>query len=363
MANQPPRRAAAPPPPPPPVAADMVNIGDLSSYSGGLGIMPGDWVLYFTAMMYTYQNAQGVATGSPTLGIYIEAYNLHNPAEEPKNQFVSMGRNAHLSLQPHPQTGKSFVRVPGGAGTPLNNLTNWFTFYKSLVDCAPEVEQFFTGDLTILDGMWVHTDLADPPEGRKNMGPRSGDFSDAQQQRSDRKIPVIVEVYPQGKPWEGTGGVPTAAVALNAPNGAVAPPARAALPLPPPPAAAPARPTLPPRPAAAAAPLAQPARPGARPPARPAAAPLPPPPAPTAFSDEDVGMAAVNAVSDVLGANPAGMAKTALRVAAFQAVSAAYGPEMSQAVQEMYFPTDETLSVLINSLGFSIQGPNVIVTP
>lgn len=306
MAAVAPRRAVAPPP-----ADDGINFGDLSFYSGGFSLPEGDYALLFNVKMH-----DGFGTnkkGPMRLGVMVDAHSLTDPSADVRQVFYSMGSGADKSYAPNPETGKGLVAIPGGPGGGANNSTNWAILLKSLYD-AGLPQGTFRNDLTVLDGIHVHMVLVPEPEERKGFQQATGEAGT--EPRVDRKIPVVSEIKDDGKPWEGTGGIPAAGAK---PKAAAKPAAKAA-------------------PAAAAKPAAQPA----------------------AATDDDVQTAAIDSVAAVLGGSPAGVLKAILKTKTFNHAKETFGDDMAQAVVDTYFSTDANLATVLDQLEYKIQGLKVV---
>lgn len=300
------------------VADTRVSFGNLSMYAGGGGIPEGDYILFFDVMMYQAENKQGVKRGPARLGVMLNAYPLLDPTEEAKKtKFYGMGRNMDKSFAPGPD-GKSIVPVPGGPASTFPKFTNWDVLLRSFYDSGLG-EGVFDNDLTVLDGMHAHIALVAAPEERKSFQKsKTGEAGEdeAEDIKGDGMIPIVTEIKEDGKPWEGTGGIPDAAAPKAAPK-------------------APARPA----PGARPSPVAT--RPAARP--APAAAPA---------EVVDLGDIATNGVTEVLLKNPNGCTKLLLRTATFKAVTVAVDEETANAVLETYFGTDDALNSILGPLGY-----------
>jgi hypothetical protein len=305
--------AAAPPP-----VAEGPNFGDLSFYSGGFLLPEGQWALEFNAVMHQGTDRAGNAKGPARLGIMLNAYAIKDGqiATEAQTQFLSMGSKAHESYVPN-DIGKGLVAVPGGPGS-VTNKANWWYFLESLYNTGLPVG-IFTNDLRALDGIWVTTQNIPEPEERKGFG--SAATGEVQEQRFNNKMPVVTEILDGGKPWEGTGGIPTTA--------APAQPVKAKV----------AGSIAPKTVARVQTPVAE----------------------TTSVDDEEVMTAAINGITAVLTAkgNENGMKKLLLRTGTFKAVNTAVSPEMGQAVLNAYFQDDASLNSLLGSLGYAIVGVDV----
>jgi len=309
--------------------AEGINFGDLGMYVAGGGLPAGDYILFFDVCMYQAKNQQGANQGPPRLGVQLSAFPLDSPvAENKKEQFYSMGSNADKSFAPNPETGKGVVAIPGAAGQTLNHSTNWAILLKSLYDSGLP-QGIFTNDLSVLDGIHVHMEQQDEPEERKGFQSQTGEAAgEMNANRGPKKIAVVTEIKDDGKPWEGTGGIPEAAPAKPAAKVNGKP--------------------------AAAKPVAKPA----------AAAPVPA----GADADEDLLIAAQNAVSAVLGNAKfaAGCTRVMLRTQTFAEGKKAPGNDaQANAILKAYFATDDALNELLGPLGYTLvgTGPTAAVNP
>lgn len=325
------RKAAAPPAPPP--AVEGVDFGDLAFYNQGSFTLPeGDYAFYFDVRNHAFTRANGTQ-GEPRLGVMVAAYPL--TGGDPHEVFYSMGTKAGLSFQPNPDSAvdglcKSLMAIPGGPAAGLPGSTNWNMLLKSLYDSGLE-QGVFGNDLTVLDGLWAHTQNVPEPEERKNFGAKTGDV---QEERRAGVISIVSEILEGGKPWEGGGGLPEEGQA-------------------PAPAAAPA-----PRAVARPAPVA--ARPvAAAPAARLAPRPAPKAAAAPAAEEVDTTQAALEGMGEVLSANEKGCARLLLKTGTFKAVSGKYGNDMAQAVIDEHFKDDASINAILGQHGYVIAGPNV----
>lgn len=317
------RRAAAAAPP-----VEGVNFGDLSLYVAGGGLPEGDYALEFTVEMYQALTKENVARGPQRLGAMVKAHSLSEPGAEPRTQFYSFGSSADKSFAPNPDTGKGVVAVPGGPATTLNNSTNWAILLKSLYDCGLPVG-IFTNDFSVLDGIHVHMTNVPEPEERKGFQSKTGD---AAEERKAGTIAIVTEIKEDGKPWEGTGGIPDASAPKPAARGA-------------------ARPT--PVAQRTAAPKATSPKAVAKVAPAPVAAP----------TDDDVATAAQNGIATVLekADNANGCTKLLLRTGSFKAIDASEGKEMASAVLETYFDSDEHLNLVLEPMGYVSAGGKISV--
>lgn len=325
-----------------PAADNRVSFGDDTFYSaGGGGIPEGRYTTYYDAVLHQYEKQDGTKVGPEFLAVRVAAYSLDNfnPDAEPLIGYYSMGSKAILSFMPNADDeGKSLLAVPGGPATGLNDSCNWNLYRKSLRDSGMP-DGVFTNDLRAIDGTWVHIVHVPEPENRKTMAARTGEAQP--EERANRTIAVVTEILENGSPWEGTGGFPEAAPAvapakvtrMPARPGATAPKASA------PPAAAPAR-------------------------RAPGRAPAPPPPtAESPVEDDDLLAAAQTAAAAVIETSPNGVPKLVLKTGVFKAAGKTNGNETAQKILDTYWVDDNTLSGLLGTLGYKIDGPRVVPIP
>lgn len=303
-----------------PRPVEGVNFGDLGFYSGGFSLPEGDYALEFNAVMFAGTKQDGTPAGPERLGVMVNAHPLRGG--DMQQQFFSMGSKAHLSFAPNPETGKGLVPVPGGPASGANNKTNWFLFLKSMYDCGLP-QGIFSNDLIVLDGIHVHTQQVPEPEDRKGFQAQTGEA--AQEERRSGMVPIVSAILDDGKPWEGTGGIPEADAPAPAPVAKL--PVKLA-------------PKAPVKPIARVAPVA--------------AASVA-----EATDDEGVMTAAINGVTEVLTASPNGISKLLLRTGTFKAVTAVNGGPVAQQVLDTYFQTDEALNSILNQLGYASVGGQV----
>lgn len=289
------------------------NLGELSGYSSGGGVPEGDYCLTdFSVMMFQAENQKGEKKGPPRLGVNITLVPLGGGEE--RTQFYSMGSNADKSWAPNPATGKGIVPVAGGPGTPPNASTNWAYFVKSLFDCGLP-QGILSDDLSVLEGIHVHMQNVPEPEERKGYAAaaRTGEAG-AEEPRGNKTIAVVSEIKDDGKPWEGTGGVPdTQAPKPAAGKAASKPPAKAA----------------------SKAPVEQ-----------------------TEADPRDVATTAINTVMD--GAKLP-LTKLKLRTSVYKIVNEEHGLDMAQAVTNNYFTSEDTLNELLGELGFKLEKSNIVM--
>jgi hypothetical protein len=308
-----PKRATPPAP-----QVEGPNFGDLNMYVAGGGLPEGDYCMFFKIQMH---DGFGTRKGPPRLGVMADCYHLDNPTEM-KQQFWSMGSGADKSFAPNAETGKSLVAVPGGPGATLNNSTNWAMFLKSLYDSGLP-QGIFGNDISVLDGIWVHTTNIPEPEERKGFQSKTGE---GMEERRPGVISIISEIKEGGAPWEGGGGLPKAgtAPARTAGNKAVG------------------------------APVAS------RPNGKPAPPPAPAQEASGEELEEQIRQAATDGTYAVLEKNPSGTSKLALRTQTFAAVKQAHSEDMAGAVIESHFSNDTALNAILSQHGYKVEGPKVV---
>jgi hypothetical protein len=307
-----------------PVAAG-VAFGGNEMYVAGGGLPEGDYALIFGVQMYQATNKAGIAQGAARLGIMLTAYSLTEPGAEPKTKFLSMGSSADKSFAPDPASAdengvcKRLIVVPGAQGQTLPDSTNWNLFRKSLYDCGLP-DGVFVDDVSVLDGIHVHVTNVPEPEERKGFGNKAATGEVQQEERrQNQTIPVVTEIKDDGKPWEGTGGIPEATAAPVAPakvgpKGVVKTAARTVV---------------------VAAPAA-------------------------VADDADLEAVATSAATAILvdPKNANGMAYLPFRIAMLKEIEKT-STELSQQAQNTYFANDAALSQFLGLLGYAKVGSKV----
>jgi hypothetical protein len=310
-------------------ADNRVNFGSLDMYVAGGGLPEGDYSLFFTLQMYQATNKAGVSQGPPRLGVMITAHSLTDPAHQGDNaptQFYSMGSNADKSFAPNTEDGgKSLVPIPGGPASTFNESTNWAVFLKNMYDSGLP-NGIFTNDLTVLDGTWAHIKQVPEPESRKGF--KSATAEGAPDDRGPKTIAVVTEIKEGGAPWEGGGGLPTAAQTTGAKAAA----------------------------GSKKSGTQQAAGVGAANVGKPNAAPQ------QVDNDEDIKTAALNAVSGVFEVekNAPGMLKLVLKSTVGAALRATVGDAVAEAVLQAYWASDDALNSLLGEIGYIVKGPKVV---
>jgi hypothetical protein len=312
-----------------------IAIGDLNMFVAGGGLPEGDYIIKdATIQMYQAPANQTSGKQSPArLGMMLTLIPYRETAkgveyEEERTQFYSLGTKAHESFAPNPETGKGVVAVPGGPASTFNNSTNYAIFLKSLRDSGLP-EGTYTDDCSVLEGMWVHMSNIPEPAERAGFQSQTGEVAG---ERRAGTIAVVSEIKDDGKPWEGSGGVPDVNVAP-----------------------APAAAKIATKVAAAGQKFN-----GKAGPATPVRAKAAPVAAPEPEGDEATQAAAISAISSMLEKNPKGLKKLQLRTGTFKAVNDAEGADMAQAVTNTFFVDDATLSGLLGELGFTLKGIDVV---
>lgn len=293
--------------------ASGVSFGDLGMYAAGGGLPEGDYI-WKDVSVQMYQAPANQTTGktSPArLGVMITLVPLADGEE--KTQFYSMGTKAHESFAPNPETGKGVVPVPGGPASTFNSSTNWAILLKSLRDSGLP-EGIFTDDCSVLEGMHVH--MANIPEPAERAGFQST-TGEAAGERKAGTIAVVTEIKDDGKPWEGTGGVPA-----GSPKGASTASTQKST-------------------------------------TKTASAPAKAVPATSAVVEDEVSTAAISGVSAVLEKFPDGCPKLQLRTGTFKAVNEAHGQDMASKVISAYFGSDASLNGLLGELGYKVEGSSI----
>lgn len=293
--------------------AEGINFGDLSSYAGGFTLPEGKYALEFMFQMHQGTKADGTPAGPNRLGVMVSAHPLDGG--EAQKVFYSLGSKAADSFMADPDTGKSLIPVAGGAGANLNNKTNWFILLQSLYN-AGLPQGILSNDLTVIDGMHVQTTNIPEPEERKGFGAQTGEA--AAEPRRANLIPVVTEILEDGKPWEGSGGLPGATTAKG--KAKVTPIAG--------------------KKAAPAAPVAE-------------------------DGDDDGGTmaTAASAIADVLGKSEFanGLPKVKLRTECFKALKAAHGEAITNQVMNEVFGKDAVLGAVLAEMGYKLDGMQIKV--
>lgn len=295
------------------------NFGDLSGYSAGGGIPEGDYIWKsLGVMMFAGTKQDGTKVGPERLGCMITMAPLSGG--EDRQQFYSFGTNAHQSWAPNPENGKSIIAVPGGPGTPPGRSTNWALLIDSLYNSGLP-QGILEGDLSVLDGIWVHMHNIPEPEERKAFVSKTGE---ATQDRKSNSIAVVSEIKEDGKPWEGGGGIPATKEASAQPKTMTKTVANPV--------------TMVKTTAKVTAPVET-----------------------EGESIEDI---ARNGISTVLSANmdPKGnlkpLVKLQLRTSTFKVISSSH-PDSVQEVIDTYFSNDANLNSLLGQLGFQLAGQTI----
>lgn len=299
-----------------PPATSGVDFGSLDSalYSGGFQLPPGKYAMEHNIILHAPTSKTGERYAE-RLGVMLTAYPLSGGGE-PFEQFLSMGTKANLSFLPN-ATGKGLEPVPGGPGN-MPKYTNWDTYRESLYNAGLPVG-IFSNDISVLDGVRVVTDLVPEPEGRKGFADQS---EVKEERRGSGKSVVVIEILDDGKPWEGTGGLPTE----TAPK-----PAASVTRMP-----------------ARTAPVA------AKPAAAQAAAEL---------DEETIKTAAINGITAVLEKPQyaKGVGKLILKTQAFKAIKESEGDNVAQVVQTMIFSSDDDLGALLGEMGYTLTDKGQVV--
>lgn len=303
------------------------NFLDPSFYSGGFTLPAGSYAMEFNVVLYEFIKANGQKAGDSTLGVMVVAHNLKDPTQV-HDQFLSMGRKAKESFQPDPETGKRLVPVPGGPASGLNNQTNWFFFLDSLFKCGLPMG-IISNDLSVLDGIHVDTAVIPEPEERKQLSLQS--TSEVPEERKNKTIPVVVAIHDDGKPWEGTGGIPQAPA--GQPKPAVKPNGQGN-------GKGNGQTHMPIAPPATAAPVT-----GAQ-----------------ETDEESFRLLAIDAMGNLLSdeKNSKGIKKTKARIEVLKAIDKAHGGEVSAMVGELFMSSDQGWNKILNDLGYTITGLDII---
>lgn len=318
-----------------PAGGGSVNFGDDSFYLGGLGIPEGNYATRYFVDMFTPRKLDGTPTGKAAfLAVHVEIVAIEADGTpvagaEPTIHPLGCGRKAHQSFLPS-EDGKGFDPKAGATSTGLSQLCNWAIFRKSLVD-AGMPPGTLVNNLATIDGAWLHIQNVPEPEERKALRSRTGEAALEDEVASGSgTVPVVSEILEGGAPWDGGGGWPLEE------------------------APAPTK----------AAPKA-PAKPGPRPVTPAARKAVAPPPEPeeteSGTNDEEIRVAAMNGISEVLGLekNANGCTKLTLRAGVLTAVTKAESEDMASAVLDTFFATDAALNSVLNPLGYAVAGGKI----
>jgi hypothetical protein len=297
------------------------NFGNLSGYSAGGGLPEGDYCLNNVHIkMHQSIDPQGVKRGDARLSVMITFIPLTGDGDEVEKAY-SLGSKAHLSWVPRAD-GKGIEPVVGGPGTPPNNGTNWALFVKSLLDSGMP-EDVLKDDVSALSGTWVHMQNVPEPEERKGFAQAA--TGEAGQDTRPKTVAIVSEIKENGKPWEGTGGVPAGnlgkgtarnvdTASLGKANGSPATPKGAV--------------------------------------AKPVTTSSP-------SEGEDPLEAAQAAITEVLEKKPEGMNKLMLKTSTFKVVNENFGQDMAQKVTNEVFGNEKALGAVLGAIGYRLDGANV----
>lgn len=311
--------------PPPAQSGGSVAFGSDGFFTGALGLPEGNYAISFNTALYQPTKQDGTPSKTPAflavIGTFYPIDANGNSLGEPTEHPLGCGTNAHESFLPSAD-GKGFDAVPNGKSAGIWNLSNFGIFFESLKS-AGMPRDLVTSSFDVIDGIWCHVQNIPEPEEKKAAAKRARSKTGMagimgggdQEQERDRTVLVVSEILENGRPWEGSGGIPEVG----------APAAKA--------------------PAKKAAPAPAGRRPAAQ---TPVAAP--------ALDEETVGNAALEAIAGVLGNAPSGMAKAKLKVDTFAAVKKSSGDDVAQLVMETYLSDDATLAAVLEQVGYKVQG-------
>lgn len=328
---------------------DFANVDNYTE-TGGFALPKGRYCMFFDFILHTPMDKQGTVKGDTKLALRASCYDPADPTIEPKEAIWGMGKKAHNMYLPDPDDPKRLVPVIGQDGKEatgqLDTRTNFFIFFKSMLDCQLPVDKMYDDEgfptLANIDGIWMDTEQADEPESRKEMGKVQATGQVAPEPRKPMKITVCVNIPDEGKPWEGTGGMPEAAA-----------PAKPKAPVKPAPKA-PAKPTAPARP-----------QPPAKRPAPPVAEPEPEPG--DGEDQAELGTIALDIISDVLGIEgfQDKISTMKMQVEVIKAAKKKFkSDEMGTAIVAEYFSPEGggDREAILNSIGYH-TGKDNFITP
>lgn len=297
-------------------AAAGFDFGNLDAYSSGGGMLEGDYAIASIMLcMFAGTKKDGSSAGPERLGAKITFRPLTGGDDQ--ENFYSLGSKAHESWQPR-EDGKGLVAVTGGPGTAPNASTNWAMFVKSLFDSGLP-QGVLQDDLSVLEGTHVHIQNVPEPAERKGFKALTGE---AGMEDKPRTVAIVSEIKDDGKPWEGTGGVPE--VEAAAPKTAA-------------------------KPVVGKAPVKAPVKAAAK------AAPAPEPEA-----DGDLESHAINGISAVLTGHEQGMPTLQLRTGTFKAVKDAVDQPTANTVVNTFFKNNDTLNGILGTLGYVVKGAQIV---
>lgn len=312
-----------------PTSGGSVNFGSDGFFTGGgLGLPEGYYAVTWNVEMYQPTKQDGTPSKTPAFLSVTGTFYPLDPATgaligEPTEHPFGCGSGAHESFLPS-EDGKGFVGVPNGKSSGIWNLSNFAILFDSLKN-AGLPPGLVSSSFEPIDGIWVHTKNIPEPEEKKAFAQRAraktgaaGMMAGAQEEdRGPRTVVVVDEILENGRPWDGTGGIPEEQpAAASAKKGAVAP-------------------------KKAVAPVGRKATPA---------------PAPAEADEETVSNAAIEAISEVLSAKPNGLSTAALKVEAFSAAKKSSGDDVAQAVMETYLQDNATLGAVLEQVGYKIAG-------
>lgn len=283
----------------------------LASYTGGRTLPKGLYAVEFQVKLHAGTKADG-SRGVERLGVMGNFHPITEEGEhagEPIENFFSMGSKAHLNFMPNDE-GTGLERIPDTTQG-LTNKSNWFYFFKSLVDCGMP-DGTGDGDITALNGIWIRTDNVPAPEDRKGFASNTGEAADEERKGPDT-IAIAIEILDNGKPWEGGGGIPEAGEKKKKPA---------------------AKPTA----------------------AKPAAATKP---AAVKKGGVDAREVVNEALQSVLPANPAGGSKLKIRTAVFKLINDKQGADVAKAAVEGGFDKVDVLQSLLADNGWELSGSTI----
>jgi hypothetical protein len=299
-----------------PVERAKFNLGNLEDYQQGFTVPEGDYI-FKDINVVMFEGFGEKKFDKATLTIMIDLVPLGDPTAEVRQVPYGLGKSADLSWAPNPEDGKSIVPVEGGPGNKLTEGTNWIILLKSLYDAGLPAG-VFTDDVTPLIGLHAHMMNVPPPAERTGFGGTSTGES-AGAPKKPRDILIVSEIKDDGKPWEGTGGIPE-----DKPKKGV---------------------------------VGKPAPKSVKP-----AAKKEPEPEPEGGDDEAIMTAAVNAVAAILEKNPKGLPKLALKTQVFSHVKKSEGDDMAQAVQGI-MQDDDSLTAILEQFQYVVKGVQVVAIP
>jgi hypothetical protein len=299
-----------------------VSFLGLNDYSGGKQLPKGLYAVEFLVKLHQPTKNDGTPIGAKRLGVMANFVPIKDDGTagggEAHESFFGFGTKAHESFVPN-AAGTGIDQIPGTPGN-LSNKSNWFLFLESLYNCGLP-QGTVDADISALNGVWVRTDNIPEPEDRKNfkMEAEPGAEEKKDERRGSGLVTVVTEILDEGKPWEGTGGMPTTKKADGRAAGKPIP----------------TKASLKPGPKAVEKPAAKKA------------------------ADVDYSELVDAAIQAFLGENEDGASRLKVRTAVFKTIKESADEKTAQAAVRDVFDNADSLSNILEAIGYSVQGTNI----